>query len=186
MVEGKGSKPFPKAKKMMYSEPDLAHPLLQKITEATIGYLKTQIIHGADLVQIFDSWAGVLSPEQYNAFSLPYIAQICDAITEAPITVFAKGAFFAREDIGKTSCQVVGLDWNMDIKESRALIPNKTLQGNLDPCVLYAPMKEVEKQTKNMLTAFGRQKYIANLGHGVYPDTDPEKVKCFIETVKAF
>lgn len=186
MVEGQGSKTFSKAKKMMYSEPDLAHALLQKITDATIGYLKTQIIHGADLVQLFDSWAGVLSPEQYNAFSLPYIAQICDAITEAPVTVFAKGAFFAREDISKTRCQVVGLDWNMDIKESRALIPNKTLQGNLDPCVLYAPMKEVEKQTKNMLTAFGKQKYIANLGHGVYPDTDPEKVKCFIETVKAF
>ncbi|MCP9767203.1 uroporphyrinogen decarboxylase [Lacihabitans sp. LS3-19] len=186
MVEGQGSKTFSKAKKMMYSEPELAHELLQKITNATIGYLKTQIIHGADLVQIFDSWAGVLSPEQYNAFSLPYIAQICDTITEAPVTVFAKGAFFAREDIGKTSCQVVGLDWNMDIKESRALIPNKTLQGNLDPCVLYAPMKEVEKQTKSMLTAFGKQKYIANLGHGVYPDTDPEKVKCFIETVKAF
>lgn len=81
---------------------------------------------------------------------------------------------------------MVGLDWNMDIAESRNLIPNKTLQGNLDPCVLYAPMAELEKHTKNMLSAFGKQKYIANLGHGVYPDTDPEKVKCFIETVKAF
>ena len=186
MVEGQGSKTFSKAKKMMYSEPELAHALLRKITDATIAYLKTQIKHGADLVQIFDSWAGVLSPEQYNAFSLPYIAQICDAVTEAPVTVFAKGAFFARKDIGKTSCQVVGLDWNMDIKESRTLIPDKTLQGNLDPCVLYAPIKEIEKQTQNMLRAFGKQKYIANLGHGVYPDTDPEKVKCFIETVKAF
>jgi uroporphyrinogen decarboxylase len=186
MVEGQGSKTFSKAKKMMYSEPELAHALLRKITDATIGYLKTQILHGADLVQIFDSWAGVLSPEQYNAFSLPYIAQICDAITEAPVTVFAKGAYFARKDIGKTSCQVVGLDWNMDIKESRTLIPDKTLQGNLDPCVLYAPIKEIEKQTQNMLRAFGNQKYIANLGHGVYPDTDPEKVKCFVETVKAF
>jgi uroporphyrinogen decarboxylase len=186
MVEGQGSKTFSKAKKMMYSEPELAHALLRKITDATIAYLKTQILHGADLVQIFDSWAGVLSPEQYNAFSLPYISQICDAVTEAPVTVFAKGAYFARKDIGKTSCQVVGLDWNMDIKESRTLIPDKTLQGNLDPCVLYAPIKEIEKQTQNMLRAFGKQKYIANLGHGVYPDTDPEKVKCFIETVKAF
>ncbi len=128
----------------------------------------------------------ILSPEQYRGFSLPYISQICDAINEAPITVFAKGAFFAREEIGQTACNVVGLDWNMDISESRKLIPNKTLQGNLDPCVLYAPMAEVEKHTKTMLSAFGKQKYIANLGHGVYPDTDPEKVKCFIETVKAF
>ncbi len=186
MVEGHGSKTFSKAKKMMYSEPELAHALLQRITDATIAYLKAQIIHGADLVQIFDSWAGILSPEQYRGFSLPYISQICDAIHEAPITVFAKGAFFAREEIGKTACNVVGLDWNMDISESRKLIPNKTLQGNLDPCVLYAPMAEVEKHTKTMLSAFGKQKYIANLGHGVYPDTDPEKVKCFIETVKAF
>lgn len=186
MVEGHGSKTFSKAKKMMYSEPELAHSLLQRITDATIAYLKAQIVHGADIVQIFDSWAGILSPEQYRGFSLPYISQICDAITEAPITVFAKGAFFAREEIGKTACSVVGLDWNMDIAESRNLIPNKTLQGNLDPCVLYAPISEVEKHTKNMLSAFGKQKYIANLGHGVYPDTDPEKVKCFIETVKAF
>jgi uroporphyrinogen decarboxylase len=186
MVEGHGSKTFSKAKKMLYSEPELAHALLQRITDATIAYLKAQIVHGADIVQVFDSWAGILSPEQYRVFSLPYISQICDAIEEAPITVFAKGAFFAREEIGKTSCSVVGLDWNMDIAESRKIIPNKTLQGNLDPCVLYAPMSEVEKHTKTMLKAFGKQKYIANLGHGVYPDTDPEKVKCFIETVKAF
>ena len=186
MVEGKGSKTFSKAKRMMYSEPELAHGLLQKITDATILYLKAQIQHGADLVQIFDSWAGILSPEQYAGFSFPYIAQICDAISEAPVTVFAKGAFFAREVIGKSSCSVVGLDWNMDIIESRALIPTKTLQGNLDPCVLYAPFSEIEKHTKNMLAQFGKQKYIANLGHGVYPDTDPEKVKCFIETVKAY
>lgn len=186
MVEGQGSKTFSKAKKMLYTEPELAHALLQKITVSTINYLKAQIIHGADLVQIFDSWAGILSPEQYKTFSLPYINEICDAINDVPKTVFAKGAFFAREWFAHTNCNVVGLDWNMDIKESRALLPNKTLQGNLDPCVLYASFSEIEKQTKNMLGAFGKQNYIANLGHGVYPDTDPEKVKCFIETVKAY
>lgn len=186
MVEGKGSKTFSVAKKMLYSQPQLAHLLLQKITDSTIEYLKAQIRHGADLVQIFDSWAGILSPEQYRKFSLPYIAQICDAINEKPVTVFAKGAFFARKEMSKLACDVVGLDWNMDIKESRRMIPNKTLQGNLDPCVLYASTKEIEKQTKKMLKAFGTQRYIANLGHGVYPDTDPEKVKCFIETVKAY
>lgn len=186
MVEGKGSKTFSKAKKMMFTDPELSHSLLQKITDTTIMYLKTQILHGADLVQLFDSWAGILSPKQYREFSLPYISQICDAITEAPVTVFAKGAFFAREEIGKTSCNTVGLDWNMDIEESRRLIPEKTLQGNLDPCVLYASFGEIEKQTREMINAFGTQKYIANLGHGVYPDTDPEKVKCFIETVKSY
>ncbi|MBK6979403.1 MAG: uroporphyrinogen decarboxylase [Cytophagaceae bacterium] len=186
MVEGKGSKTFSKAKKMMFTDPELSHSLLQKITDTTIMYLKTQILHGADLVQLFDSWAGILSPKQYREFSLPYISQICDAITEAPLTVFAKGAFFAREEIGKTSCNTVGLDWNMDIEESRRLIPEKTLQGNLDPCVLYASFGEIEKQTREMINAFGTQKYIANLGHGVYPDTDPDKVKCFIETVKSY
>lgn len=186
MVEGKGSKTFSIAKKMLYSEPELAHALLQKITDTTIAYLKAQAIHGADLVQIFDSWAGILSPDQYRKFSLPYIAQICDAINEVPVTVFAKGAFFARKEMSKLNCDVVGLDWNMDISESRRMIPHKTLQGNLDPCVLYSSFKEIEKHTKKMIKNFGGQKYIANLGHGVYPDTDPEKVKCFIETVKNY
>ncbi|MFC0184642.1 uroporphyrinogen decarboxylase [Pseudarcicella hirudinis] len=187
MIEGKGSKTFSKAKKALYSETELSHALLQKITDSTILYLKAQIKAGANLVQIFDSWAGILSPEQYRIYSLPYIAQICDAITEVPVTVFAKGAFFAREEMGKLNCEVVGLDWNMDIQESRNLIGNtKTLQGNLDPCVLYASFDEIKKQTRQMIDAFGTQKYIANLGHGVYPDTDPEKVKCFIETVKEY
>ncbi len=186
MVEGKGSKTFSVAKKMLYSEPELAHSLLQKITDTTIAYLKAQAKHGADLVQIFDSWAGILSPDQYRKFSLPYISQICDAINEVPVTVFAKGAFFARKEMSKLNCDVVGLDWNMDITESRRMIPHKTLQGNLGPCVLYSSFKEIEKHTKKMIKNFGGQKYIANLGHGVYPDTDPEKVKCFIETVKNY
>ncbi|ADQ18406.1 uroporphyrinogen decarboxylase [Leadbetterella byssophila] len=185
MIEGQGSKTFSKAKKVLYSDPEFAHTLLNKITEATISYLKGKVKHGADLLQIFDSWAGVLSPAQYSAFSIPYLKRISDAFPEVPVTLFSKGAFFARKDLGELSCDVVGLDWNMDIRESRELIPNKTLQGNLDPCVLYSPFSEVEKQTKTMVQAFGKERYIANLGHGVYPDTDPEKVKCFIETVKA-
>ncbi|MFN3489211.1 MAG: uroporphyrinogen decarboxylase [Emticicia sp.] len=186
MVEGKGSKTFSVAKKMLYSDPELAHLLLQKITDTTIAYLKAQAKHGADLVQIFDSWAGILSPEQYRKFSLPYIAQICDAINEVPVTVFAKGAFFARKEMSNLKCEVIGLDWNMDISESRRMIPHKTLQGNLDPCVLYGSFKDIEKHTKKMIKNFGGQKYIANLGHGVYPDTDPDKVKCFIDTVKNY
>ncbi|UBM60917.1 uroporphyrinogen decarboxylase [Marinilongibacter aquaticus] len=186
MVEGHGSKTFSEAKKMLYTEPELAHALLQKITDVTIAYLKAQVRAGANLIQVFDSWAGILSPAQYSAFAVPYIQQICEAIDEVPVTVFAKGAFFARKEIGQLACEVVGLDWNMDIQESRALIPTKTLQGNLDPCVLYGTFSQIEKETKAMLKAFGKQRYIANLGHGVYPDTDPEKVKCFIETVQSF
>ncbi|NBB17855.1 uroporphyrinogen decarboxylase [Runella sp. CRIBMP] len=186
MTEGKGSKTFSVAKKALYADPEFSHKLLQKITDSTILYLKAQIAAGANLVQIFDSWAGILSPTQYREYSLPYIKQICDAITEVPVTVFAKGAFFARKEIGELSCEVVGLDWNMDIEESRQLIPTKTLQGNLDPCVLYSSFSQIEKEVRKMLDTFGNQRYIANLGHGVYPDTDPEKVRCFINAVKSY
>lgn len=186
MIEGRGSKTFSVAKKALYADPEFSHKLLQKITDSTIAYLKAQIASGANLVQIFDSWAGILSPAQYREYSLPYIKQICDAISEAPVTVFAKGAFFARQEIGNLNCSVVGLDWNMDPTESRMLVPNKTLQGNLDPCVLYASYDQIRKEVRNMIEAFGTQRYIANLGHGVYPDTNPDKVRCFIDTVKEF
>ncbi len=192
MTEGKGSKTFSVAKKLLYTDPAFAHALLQRITDSTIAYLRAQVRAGANLIQIFDSWAGILSPEQYNTFSLPYIQQICDALNDAtegevvPVTVFAKGAFFARQAIGQLSCLVVGLDWNMDPAESRVLVPNKTLQGNMDPCVLYADFDGVRAEVKRMLQAFGTQRYIANLGHGVYPDTDPDKARCFIESVKEY
>jgi uroporphyrinogen decarboxylase len=184
MIEGRGSKTFSEAKKFLYTQPKPAHKLLSKITATTINYLKGQIKAGADIIQIFDSWAGVLSPDQYNEFSLRYISEICDAITEVPVIVFAKGAYFARHSFAKTSCSVIGLDWNMDIRESRKLCEGKVLQGNMDPCLLYADFKIIETSTRKMLSEFGNQNYIANLGHGLYPDTDKEKVKFFIDTVK--
>lgn len=187
MIEGSGSKTFSKAKKFLYTEPVLAHKLLEKITLSTINYLKGQIQAGADIVQIFDSWAGILSAEQYKEFALPYISQICDAIDTVPKTVFAKGAYFVRKELGELNCNTIGLDWNMDIAESRELIgPNKTLQGNLDPCVLYSEDDAIVSQTKAMLKAFGPDRHIANLGHGVYPDIDPRKVKLMVDTVKDF
>ncbi|MBP9151468.1 MAG: uroporphyrinogen decarboxylase [Flavobacteriales bacterium] len=187
MIEGSGSKTFSNAKKFLYTEPVLAHKLLEKITLSTINYLKGQIEAGADIIQIFDSWAGILSPEQYKEFALPYIALICDAIDEVPITVFAKGAYFVRKELGELNCQTIGLDWNMDVAESRAIIGNsKTLQGNIDPCVLYSEDEMIVTKTKEMLTAFGPNRHIANLGHGVYPDIDPRKVKLFVDTVKEF
>jgi uroporphyrinogen decarboxylase len=185
MIEGGGSKTFSKAKKFLYTQPELSHLLLQKITDSTINYMKAQVVAGADMLQLFDSWAGILSPEQYRVFSIPYISQICDAINEVPKTIFAKGAFFARKELAQLNCNTIGLDWNMDISESRQLIGNnRTLQGNLDPCLLYADNQTIIKETKKMLDTFGPNRHIANLGHGVYPDTDPAKVKLFIETVQ--
>ena len=185
MIEGQGSKTFSEAKKFLYTQPEASHLLLQKITDSTINYLRAQMAAGADLIQIFDSWAGILSPDQYRVFALPYIARICDAIQEVPVTVFAKGAYFARKEMGQLNCNVIGLDWNMDPLESRQIIgEGKTLQGNLDPCVLYSDFAAIKKHTIKMLNDFGSKKHIANLGHGIYPDIHPDKVRCFIDTVK--
>ncbi len=187
MIEGSGSKTFSKAKKFLYTQPEASHQLLQKITDSTINYLKGQITAGADMLQLFDSWAGVLSPEQYNEFALKYISQICNAIKDVPFTVFAKDAHFARKAMGQLSCDTIGLDWTMDIAESRKLIgDSKTLQGNMDPCLLYADYSTIKSETIKMLKAFGPQRHIANLGHGLYPDIEKDKVKCFVDTIKEF
>jgi len=187
MIEGKGSKTFSLARKMLYTNPTLSHQLLDKITTSTINYLKSQIAAGADIVQIFDSWAGILPAPQFNDFSLKYISKIVDAIKDVPVIVFAKGAYASRKSIANISCDVVGLDWNMDILESKNLIgPEKTLQGNLDPAVLYSDFQTIKAETRLMLDQFGSTKHIANLGHGVYPDMDADKVKCFIDEVKEY
>lgn len=187
MVEGGGSKTFSKAKKMLYTNPTLSHTLLNKITQTTIAYLKAQVECGVEIVQVFDSWAGILTEEQYKEFALPYIKQICDSINDVPVTVFAKGAYFVRKEIAALNCRTIGLDWNMDPIESRKIIgADKTLQGNLDPCVLYSDFKTIERKTKEMLDQYKGGPHIANLGHGVYPDITPDAVRCFVDTVKAY
>ncbi len=187
MLEGSGSKTFSKAKQFLYTEPQLSHLLLEKITESTINYLKGQVKSGADMIQLFDSWAGVLAPEQFYEFSLKYISKICDAIQPlAPVTVFAKDAHYAVEEISKISCNTIGLDWTINPSLARLQSKGKTLQGNADPCLLYADEKTIVTETKKMLDAFGTQNYIANLGHGLYPDIDKEKVKFFVEYIKNY
>ncbi len=186
MVEGHGSKTFSKAKKFLYTEPKLAHQTLEKIAKSSINYLNLQVEAGADLVQIFDSWAGVLSPEMHQEFSLRYMAMIADELSKkVPVTIFAKDAHFALPQIKNSSCSVVGLDWSINPAEARKIIgAEKTLQGNADPCLLYADHQTIAAEVKKMLNAFGPNRYIANLGHGLYPDTEKEKVKYFIECVK--
>lgn len=187
MVEGKGSKTFSESRKLLYTDPALAHELLSMITKVTIQYLKAQIKAGAHMVQIFDSWAGILGTEQYAEFGLKYISLIADAINEVPVTIFSKGAITSIGYIGKLNCNTVGLDWNMDPAEARKMVgESRTLQGNLDPCALYSSHKDVENLTINMLDTFTSKRHIVNLGHGVYPDVDPEKVKTFIKTVKNY
>ncbi len=186
MLEGKGSKTFSQAKKMLYADPVLSHALLDKITEATIAYLKEQVKSGADILQVFDSWAGVLSKAQYVEFALPYMQKITNAITDVPVILFAKDAHYILEEFAQTNCSVIGLDWTIEPSKARAQTPGKVLQGNLDPCVLYADKETIKKETEIMLRSFGKQKYICNLGHGVYPDVDFEKAKYFIEVVQEY
>ncbi len=187
MTEGQGSKTFSEARKILYTNPSLAHELLNRITNVTIKYLKAQIKAGAHMVQIFDSWAGILGDAQYAEFGLKYLDRIAKEITEVPVTLFAKGASNSNVELAKMNCQTIGIDWNTDIVETRKKVGEKvTLQGNLDPCALYSSHKEVEQLTNNMLNSFESKRHIVNLGHGVYPDVDPEKVKTFIETVKNY
>jgi uroporphyrinogen decarboxylase len=187
MIEGSGSKTFSKAKQFLYTQPELAHQLLDKITQSTIHYLKAQVEAGADLIQIFDSWAGVLTEQMFYEFSLNYISKICNAISSlVPLTIFAKDAHYAIEEISKTTCSVIGLDWTINPTIARQQAKHKTLQGNVDPCLLYADEKKIISETQIMLNAFGKQKYICNLGHGLYPDIDKEKVKFFVDFVKNY
>lgn len=187
MIEGSGSKTFSKAKRFLYTQPELSHLLLEKITQSTINYLKGQIKNGADIIQLFDSWAGVLAPEQFYEFSLKYISKICDAIQPlAPITVFAKDAHYAIEKISKINCNTIGLDWTIDPATAIKQANGKTLQGNADPCLLYADERTIKAETEKMLKVFGNKNYIANLGHGLYPDIEKEKVKFFVDCIKSF
>ena len=186
MVEGSGSKTFSQTRKLLYTNSRLAHELLQRITDVTIEYLKAQQKHGADALQLFDSWAGILGHDQYQEFGMKYIKQIVDAI-EGPFTVFAKGAYSSLPNLMDLSCTTIGLDWNMSVNNARDMCGEaKTLQGNLDPCVLYGSHQSIQSETFKMLKSFKSPRHIVNLGHGVYPDIHPENVKRFINTVKNY
>lgn len=192
MVEGGGSKTFSKARAMLYRDPKMAHALLERIALATAAYLKGKIHHGADLIQLFDSWAGVLPPAHYHEFSLRYIDLIVKELGgEVPVTIFAKDARHALPAIGKLACNVVQLDWIADPIQARSQVrgedgKSKVLQGNLDPVQLYAPHNEIIDATNSMIKSFGTGRHIVNLGHGVYPDTPLDGVKAFVNTVKEY
>jgi len=188
MVEGKGSKTWDKAKQFAYVQPALAHQLLQKITNITIQYLKAQVKAGADTVQVFDSWAGSLSPADFKIFAQPYLLQIADALKDdAPVILFPKGTWHALSDLSKSSAAGIGIDWCIDPAMARAFTNNSiTLQGNFDPAKLLAPIPEIRKAVKEMIAAFGTQRYIANLGHGITPNVPVDHAKAFVDAVKEF
>lgn len=187
MVEGRGSKTFDKAKAFCFSQPKAAHKLLQKITDATILYLKAQLAAGANLLQLFDSWGGLLAPDDFELFSMPYINQIVDAVAPDPLIVFAKGCGHAYPKFAQSGVQALGVDWGIRPEEARRLAgPDMILQGNFDPARLLGPIPEIERLTKEMLEAFGTQQHIANLGHGILPNVPVDHAKAFINTIKNF
>ena len=188
MIEGKGSKTWDKAKQFCFTETSLAQQLLQKITDATIVYLKAQAKAGADVLQVFDSWSGCLSPADFKLFAQPYLLQIADALKGiAPLILFPKGSWYALKDLSESSAAGLGLDWCITPHYARELTSNKiTLQGNFDPAKLLAPIPVIKKEVKQMIDDFGSQRYIANLGHGITPNVPVENAKAFVEAVKSY
>src|SRR6185312_13743824 len=163
-----------------------ANQLLQKITDTTIHYLKAQTKAGADVLQVFDSWSGCLSPEDFKRFAQPYLIQIADALKDdAPVILFPKGSWYALKDLSESSASGLGIDWCISPKTAREMTGNKiALQGNFDPAKLLLPVSEIKKEVKKMISEFGVQKYIANLGHGITPNIPVDHAQAFVDAVK--
>jgi len=188
MVQGKGSKTFDEAKAFCYTQPETAHRLLQMITDTTIAYLRGQAAAGADVVQIFDSWGGLLGPEDFEHLSLRYIRQIVAALKGQVLTiVFAKGAWHSLEEMAATGANGLGIDWCIRPQMARQLAgPRVALQGNFDPAKLLSPIPVIENEVRAMLDAFAGGPHIANLGHGILPNVPVEHAIAFVETVKNY
>jgi len=187
-VQGQGSKNFDKAKAFCFSQPELAHRLLQMITDTTIDYLKAKVAAGVDAIQLFDSWGGLLSPDDYNIFSWPYIQQIVTALKDdIPVIVFGKGCWFALHDMGKSGASALGVDWTCSARNARYLSGGQiTLQGNFDPSRLLSPIPTIKSEVKKMIDGFGKDRYIVNLGHGILPNIPVDHAQAFVDAVKEY
>ncbi len=190
LIEGGSSKVFLETKKMMFQDPELYHFLLKKITSCTSLYLQAQAKAGAQALQIFDSWAGVLAPCDYTRFALPYVQSIINdlrRVTDIPIIYFANNGATLLEHTVTAGADVLGLDWRLNIKDAIARVGNHALQGNLDPLALFLPEKELRLWIKQLLDdARGAKGHIFNLGHGIVPQTSPSQVRIAVDAVHEF
>ena len=188
MVEGKGSKNFSNVKKLIYNNPSLAHRILDKLSDAVSDYLSAKIEAGADAIQIFDTWGGILAPQDFKEFSLGYISKVIDKIkrNNEPVILFSKGVHYKLSELADCGANVIGLDWTMDIGDVRNKIGNKVaLQGNMDPTALYANENAIRNEVDRILNSFGEGSgHIFNLGHGILPDINPENAKAMVKFVK--
>ena len=187
-VQGQGSKNFDRAKAFSFQEPEMAKELLQRITTTTIAYLREKVKAGADVIQLFDSWGGLLSPLDYQEFSWPYMQQIVDALSRTvPVIVFGKGCWFSLQEMSKSGASALGIDWTCSARNARYLSGGQiTLQGNFDPSRLLSPIPEIKTQVKQMINAFGKDRYIVNLGHGILPNIPVDHAKAFVDAVKEY
>ena len=188
MVEGGGSKSYRAARRWLYRHPDASKALLQRTTDVIVEYLIRQVDAGAQMLQVFDSWAGLHTPENFRTFCLPYLAEIATRVKAAhpdvPLVVFAKGAHYALDALADTDYDVISLDSTMDPDAARETVGDRAvLQGNLDPCALYAPPDVLRREVQHMLAGFGPHHHIGNLGHGMLPDHDPEHARVFVDAV---
>src|ERR1700681_3477437 len=194
MVEGGGSKTFGQIKRMMYEVPRDLHRLLEGLAKAPILYLNAQIAAGAQAVMLFDTWGGVLTPAQYEEFSLRHMAQVIDALTRqsagrrVPNIVFTKGGGAWLAKTAAIGCDAVGVDWTTDLKQAREAVAGRVaLQGNLDPSALFAPPGTLRAETLRVLESFGAGSgHVFNLGHGITPEVDPESVAVLVDTVPGY
>lgn len=190
LIEGGSSKVFLETKKMMFENPELYHALLKKITMCTSLYLQAQAKAGAQVLQIFDSWAGVLAPCDYIRFALPYVQSIIRdlrKVTDIPIIYFANNGATLLEHTVTAGADVLGLDWRINIKDAIMRVGNHAVQGNLDPIALFLPENELRLRIKQLLDdAKGAKGHIFNLGHGIVPQTSPDQVKIAVDAVHEF
>ena len=191
MVEGGSSKTFSKIKAMLFDQPQMLHQILEVLADSVTAYLNAQIESGAQAVQIFDTWGGVLTPRDYQTFSLHYMQKIVDGLIktregrEIPVILFTKGGGLWLESMAETGAHALGIDWTLDLADARARVGDKVaLQGNMDPTVLYASPERVRQEVATVLESYGQGTgHVFNLGHGVHPEIDPETVGAFIDAV---
>jgi len=191
MVEGGSTKNFAKVKGMMFDRPDLMHALLEKLTASVISYLNGQIAAGAQAVMIFDTWGGVLSPRDYEIFSLAYMERIIAGLTrenegrKVPVTMFTKGGGPWLSRMAESGCDALGVDWTTDLSDARVQVQDKVaLQGNLDPCILYSSPERIREEVGQVLNSYGRGPgHVFNLGHGIHPTVDPENAGAMVDAV---
>jgi uroporphyrinogen decarboxylase len=186
LIEGKPSRTWQKTKRFMLEEPEAWHRLMSILADATVQYLQVQIRAGANAVQLFDSWVGCLSPQQYRTYVQPHVRHIFASLKSAdvPRLHFATNTAGMLTEFADVDCDVVGVDWRMSLTYARERIGSKTLQGNLDPAMVLTPWNEISKTIDSMVSEIDAKKgYIFNLGHGVLPESDDAVLRKIVSYV---